>query len=127
MPEHDDKTGPAPHPPRPQVAPASLHKADLRTVPVGLRLLPAALILAATVLVYLPSLRNGFIWDDDFYVTDNTNLRSWSGLAAIWTQPTTSPQYYPLVFTTFWIEHHLWGCIPWAITWSMSCSMGSRR
>ncbi|MCJ7543545.1 MAG: glycosyltransferase family 39 protein, partial [Phycisphaerae bacterium] len=112
MPEHDDTTGPAPQPPRQHAIPAQAGQAPTPLARIRRGLLPAALILAATVLVYLPSLRNGFIWDDDFYVTDNTNLRSWSGLAAIWTQPTTSPQYYPLVFTTFWIEHHLWGGHP---------------
>jgi tetratricopeptide (TPR) repeat protein len=75
-------------------------------------LLLAAVIVATTVLAYLPCLGNGFIWDDDFYVTGNPHLRSWGGLAAIWTQPAASPQYYPLVFTTFWIEHHLWGLHP---------------
>ena len=71
-------------------------------------LLGAGVIIAVTVLAYLPSLGNGFIWDDDRYVTENPTLRSWPGLAAIWTRPAATPQYYPLVFTTFWIEHSLW-------------------
>jgi tetratricopeptide (TPR) repeat protein len=74
--------------------------------------LPAAAIIAATILAYLPSLSNGFIWDDDEYVTDNRNLQSWPGLLATWARPTASPQYYPLVFTTFWIEYYLWGLHP---------------
>jgi len=75
-------------------------------------LLGAALILAATVLAYLPDLHNGFIWDDDRYVTNNQTLRSGAGLGAIWTNPTANSQYYPLVFTTFWIEYHLWDLTP---------------
>jgi tetratricopeptide (TPR) repeat protein len=75
-------------------------------------LLGAAIILAATVLAYWPSLSNGFIWDDDRYVTDNQTLRAWPGLKAIWTNPTANSQYYPLVFTTFWIEYHLWALHP---------------
>ncbi len=74
--------------------------------------LPLAAIVAAALLAYLPSLSNGTIWDDDQYVTENKTLRSWSGLAATWTQSTANPQYYPLVFTTFWIEYHLWGLHP---------------
>ena len=35
-----------------------------------------------------------------------------SGLEAIWLQPQKSPQYYPVVFTTFWIEYRLWGLDP---------------
>src|SRR3954471_10095819 len=51
----------------------------------------------------------GYIWDDDDYVTNNANLRSAEGLYNIWFVPRSSPQYYPLVHTTFWIEYHLWG------------------
>lgn len=64
-----------------------------------------ALALAA----YVPAIRSGWIWDDDDYVTQNPTLRSTLGLAQIWLEPKDSPQYYPLVFTTFWIEYQLWG------------------
>src|SRR5439155_24251217 len=45
------------------------------------------------------------------YVTHNPNLANLSGLAVIWFSPAaqSNPQYYPMVFTTFWIERHLWG------------------
>jgi len=76
----------------------------------------AALIAAGLVLVvflaYGPALRAGFIWDDDQYVTGNETLRSSDGLRRIWFDVGATPQYYPLVFTTFWIEHHLWGADP---------------
>ena len=69
--------------------------------------------LAALVLIaYLPALRGGFSWDDDAYVTNNLTLRSVLGLSQIWGQPTATPQYYPLVFTSFWLEYHLWGLNP---------------
>ncbi len=63
-------------------------------------------------LVYVPSLSSSFIWDDDDYVTANSTLRSLGGLRQIWLEPAATPQYYPLVFTTFWIEQHLWGLNP---------------
>jgi tetratricopeptide (TPR) repeat protein len=62
--------------------------------------------------IYVPSLSSSFIWDDDDYVTENTTLRSLGGLRQIWTEPQATPQYYPLVFTTFWVEQHLWGLNP---------------
>ena len=71
--------------------------------------LGAALLLAITTVVYLPSLRNGFVWDDNLHVQENLTLRSWEGLGRIWLDPTALPQYYPLVHTTFWVEYHLWG------------------
>src|SRR5438552_1188347 len=54
----------------------------------------------------------GFIWDDPDYVVNNQNLRSIHGLFDTWFHPTTLPQYYPLVHTTYWIEYHLWGLEP---------------
>lgn len=54
----------------------------------------------------------GFIWDDDFYVINNHHLRSVSGLYNIWFEPGATPQYYPMVFTLFWAQFHLWGLDP---------------
>ena len=68
-------------------------------------------ILALTLVSYWPALSAGFIWDDDDYVTENPLLRDADGLRRIWTT-TETPQYYPLVFTTFWLEYHLWGLSP---------------
>jgi protein O-mannosyl-transferase len=70
---------------------------------------PGALLLALTVLVYLPSLGTTYVWDDDNYLINNPTLRVPRGLVRIWTEPRASPQYYPLVFSTFWVEYHLWG------------------
>jgi tetratricopeptide (TPR) repeat protein len=73
----------------------------------------AALILLLTVVVYLPALGNGFIWDDEAYVTENQALRSVEGLRWIWTQPAVGrQQYYPITFTGLWIQYHLWGLKP---------------
>jgi tetratricopeptide (TPR) repeat protein len=76
------------------------------------RRLPAALLVLAVLAAYLPAMRGGFVWDDDDYVVNNQTLRSPAGLASIWFQPGSVPQYYPLVHTTFWIEYHLWGLRP---------------
>jgi tetratricopeptide (TPR) repeat protein len=51
----------------------------------------------------------GFIWDDEDYVLQNPHLPDPQGLKRIWLQREESPQYYPLVFTTFWLEYRLWG------------------
>jgi len=40
------------------------------------------------------------------------DVRDLEGLRRIWLEPTSFPQYYPLVFTTFWLEYHLWGLDP---------------
>lgn len=72
----------------------------------------AALLIGITLAAYVPALGAGFIWDDDDYVVDNELLRSWSGLRRIWLEPGATPQYYPLVHTTYWLEYRLWGLDP---------------
>jgi protein O-mannosyl-transferase len=74
--------------------------------------LTAAAILLATVFAYLPAYKAGFIWDDDAYVTENPALHDLDGLRRIWFMIGATDQYYPLVFTTFWIERQLWGLAP---------------
>ncbi|QOJ13253.1 MAG: tetratricopeptide repeat protein [Planctomycetia bacterium] len=75
-------------------------------------LLIGGAIVVATLVAYVPALQAGVIWDDDSYLTRNPLVQAgWDGLRRIWFT-TESPQYYPLVFTTFWLEHKLWGLAP---------------
>jgi len=75
-------------------------------------LLWTGLIFLITVAAYIPAMRGGYIWDDDYYVTENPNLSTADGLRRIWFEPKASPQYYPLVHTAFWVEYHLWQLHP---------------
>ncbi len=74
--------------------------------------LAIGILLILTLAAYAPVVRDKFIWDDDAYVTNNPTLRSLNGLRLIWLEPLATPQYYPLVHTTFWIEYHLWELAP---------------
>ena len=74
--------------------------------------LPAAALVLLTLLAYQPAMDAGFVWDDDANVTENLPLRSAEGLRALWLQPGSTTQYYPLVYTSFWIEHWLWELEP---------------
>ncbi len=74
--------------------------------------LAAAILVALVALAYLPATEAGFIWDDDFNVSDNLPLRSLAGLRALWLEPGVTTQYYPLVYTSFWLEYALWGVRP---------------
>ena len=73
----------------------------------ALRMWP--LVFLATLAVYASVLHGGFLWDDDAYVWRNAALTSLRGLARIWLKPGAVEQYYPLTYTVFWIEYHLWG------------------
>ena len=67
-------------------------------------------MLALIALVaFWPAINGTFLWDDDQYVTHNQALLDASGLKEIWKIPPGTIQYYPLTFTAFWIEHHIWG------------------
>jgi len=67
------------------------------------------LLVAATVIAYQPAWRAGFIWDDDIYVVTNSLLSAPDGLKKIWFSMDSPSQYFPLTYTTFRIEHALWG------------------
>lgn len=62
----------------------------------------------AALLVYLPALGGGFIWDDSAHVT-RPELRSLHGLARIWTELGATQQYYPILHSAFWVEYRIWG------------------
>ncbi len=72
------------------------------------------LIILITFITYSPTLHNGFVWDDFQDVVDNQLLHTSAGLQALWTAQwrDTPLQYYPLTFTTFWMEYHVWGLHP---------------
>jgi len=70
------------------------------------------LVGIAVLVAYVPAIQGGFVWDDDDYVEENLVLRNLEGLRAIWIEPKSIPQWYPLVHTTFWCEFQLWGLNP---------------
>ena len=70
---------------------------------------------------YLPAmLWGGFVWDDvDHFLAElgeqgEPALRDLAGLKRIWFSPAEvqEPHYRPLTYTTFWLEHKLWGFAP---------------
>ena len=78
----------------------------------------ARLILALILLVvisYLPAmLWGGFVWDDIDHIPGEPAIAEWSGIRDIWFAPTETkePHYRPMTYTTFWLEHKLWGFAP---------------
>ena len=75
-----------------------------------------ALLVAAS---YIPALQAGFVWDDTI-VTTLDSVRKWGGLAELWFSPSSAylqervleAHYWPIVYSTFWLEHKLWGFAP---------------
>ena len=71
-----------------------------------------SLLVLAAVAAYVPALKAGFVWNDDTYVTENPTLDGADGLRLIWTDTKANEQYYPMVFTSYWIEKRFWGLAP---------------
>ncbi len=69
-----------------------------------------ALLVLAVFLTFAQLWHAGFIWDDDYHVTQNPCIIGPLGLKEIWTTRAGMP--FPLVFSTFWVEHALWGLQP---------------
>src|SRR5256886_4643479 len=76
------------------------------------------MLAAVTVLAYRPAWNGGFIWDDDDCVTNNELLTAPDGLRRIWFSLDSPSQYFPLVYSTFRIEHALWGLNPAGYHWT---------
>lgn len=76
--------------------------------------LPVATIIAGVVLVYLPSLRNGFVgWDDNLLITENSLVRgvTWEHVKAAFTR--YDPELYiPLTFLSYQLDYAIWGMNP---------------
>ncbi len=80
--------------------------------PIALASVALCLLVAVS---YFPALSGGFVWDD-VTLPESTPLHTWSGLAQIWFTPRGliryEVHYWPLLYTTFWLEHKLWGLAP---------------
>ena len=75
-------------------------------------LLASGGLVLLVVVTYLPVLDASFITDDDINVTVNPTLYSAAGLRDMWFVPTSAQQYYPVTYSTFWLERRLWGLDP---------------
>jgi tetratricopeptide (TPR) repeat protein len=68
------------------------------------------IIILCVILTYTPVWKAGFIYDDGQLLTTNPCVVGPLGLKEIWT--TSAADISPLLFTTFWVEHALWGLEP---------------
>ncbi|MEJ0000885.1 MAG: glycosyltransferase family 39 protein [Verrucomicrobiota bacterium] len=80
-----------------------------------LMLLEAAILLAAGIWIYTPSLNGLWLWDDDFLIQQNAVVHDPQGLWYIWAQPSTLIDYMPLTVTAWWLEWQIWPDNPLAL------------
>jgi len=67
-------------------------------------------LVGLLLLAYYPALSGAFIWDDDAHLTQNPCIVGPLGFTDIWTS--AYARICPLVQSTFWLEHRLWGLDP---------------
>src|SRR6266699_1013258 len=77
--------------------------------PRGRALIFVVVLAAVTIFAYRPAWHGGFLWDDDAYIIKNELLTAPDGLQRIWFSLDSPSQYFPLTYSTFRIEHALWG------------------
>jgi len=70
----------------------------------------AVVLLAITLLAYLPVSGAGFVWNDDD-LTAILSLIDQQGLSAVWFSSETS-NYWPMTWSSYWIEHQVLGTDP---------------
>ena len=74
-------------------------------------------VLALGLLVgtsYVPAMQAGFVWDDTIFA-ESAAVQDWSGIWKIWFSPSDirrEGHYWPIVYSTFWLEHKIWGFDP---------------
>ena len=59
------------------------------------------------LVIYLPSLHGGYLFDDDQYLTNNPLIKTSSGIFRCW-YTTHQLDYVPLTISTLWLEWRLW-------------------
>ena len=77
-------------------------------------------LFVLVAVIYFPATRAGFVWDDSI-MRDLKAVSTWGGIWDLWFDPASAyvqggrwreGHYWPLLYTTFWIEHKLWGFSP---------------
>lgn len=87
-----------------------MHEIAKRTFsPRGRTVIFAVVLAAVTIFVYRPAWNGGFLWDDDDYIINNELLTAPDGWQRIWFSLDSPSQYFPLTYSTFRVEHALWG------------------
>jgi protein O-mannosyl-transferase len=77
--------------------------------PRGRALIFAVVLAGVTILAYRPAWHGEFLWDDDAYIINNELITAPDGWQRIWFSLDSPSQYFPFTYSTFRIEHALWG------------------
>jgi tetratricopeptide (TPR) repeat protein len=65
-------------------------------------------IVVLALVVHFPGLWGEYTWDDSEWLLENRAVLRWDGFWDLW-MPGKTPHFFPLVTTSYWIEHKMWG------------------
>ena len=97
------------------------HSPLLPGKPSGSRAAFIAAVAAIAAVVYLNTLSNGFVWDDNILILKNrwiTGIRYLPQIfsSSLWSfqeNPAASNYYRPMLFVIYMVEHYIFGLKPW--------------
>jgi tetratricopeptide (TPR) repeat protein len=71
------------------------------------------LLFSIACLIYLPSLQNDFVWDDEKYLLENTHIHSLNTQSLRWMFTSShSSNWHPLTWFSHTLDYTLWGLQP---------------
>lgn len=71
------------------------------------------LLFSIAFLTYLPSLQNGFVWDDEKYILENTPIHSLNTQTLRWMFTSShSSNWHPLTWFSHALDYAFWGPNP---------------
>ena len=72
---------------------------------------PVGLLALLVVVGLWPAFSALYVWDDGTFLLEAKPVQTWGGLLDIWFNPSSMVEghYWPMVYTSFWLEHKLWG------------------
>ena len=80
-------------------------------------ILSISLILIISIAIYSNTLKNGFVYDDEFTVVNNTLIKNFSNISKLFTKEyfaaSGEMSYRPVVTFTYFIDYALYGLKPY--------------
>lgn len=81
------------------------------------RLLPVFILVLLPFLVYMNSLSNGFVWDDESIIVDNPRLSGFNKISDLLTSEDAfrgvkTGYYRPFAYLSFFVDRLVWGLNP---------------
>src|SRR3990172_10267349 len=90
---------------------------DKRQETKSYHLISISLILLISISIYSNTLKNGFVYDDEFTIVNNTLIKNFGNISKLWTKEyfmtSAEMSYRPVVTLTYFLDYALYGLKPY--------------